>query len=153
MPVKVSNYIKVQFSVDSRIGPGLKGSQSTSTPASVLRGHVSFDELRLGSRAGLGNRREDIFLDDVDRHDFIKTLAEACQKAGELGRLGRAERDLAVRRKSDPDKLVIAARLRRETTLAIKAIAAIAHLGSSKGANGLLHRQMTKLASQIQPHS
>mgnify|MGYP001765238822 FL=1 len=28
-----------------------------------------------------GDRREDIFFDDVDRHDFIKTLAEACQKA------------------------------------------------------------------------
>ena len=27
-----------------------------------------------------GDRREKIFLDDVDRHDFIKTLAEACQK-------------------------------------------------------------------------
>ena len=26
-----------------------------------------------------GDRREDIFLDDVDRQDFIKTLAEACQ--------------------------------------------------------------------------
>ena len=29
-----------------------------------------------------GNRRDDIFLDDVDRHDFLKTLAEACQKTG-----------------------------------------------------------------------
>jgi len=29
-----------------------------------------------------GDRREDIFLDDVDRHDLIKTLAEACQKTG-----------------------------------------------------------------------
>ena len=29
-----------------------------------------------------GNRREDIFLDDVDRHDFIKTLAGACLKTG-----------------------------------------------------------------------
>ena len=28
-----------------------------------------------------GDRREDIFLNDVDRHDFLKTLAEACQKA------------------------------------------------------------------------
>ena len=28
-----------------------------------------------------GNRRQDIFLDDVDRQDFLKTLAEACQKA------------------------------------------------------------------------
>jgi REP element-mobilizing transposase RayT len=25
-----------------------------------------------------GDRREDIFIDDVDRHDFIKTLAESC---------------------------------------------------------------------------
>src|SRR5271157_6272348 len=29
-----------------------------------------------------GDRRERIFLDDVDRLDFIKTLAEACQKTG-----------------------------------------------------------------------
>ena len=29
-----------------------------------------------------GNRRERIFLDDVDRQDFLKTLAEACQKTG-----------------------------------------------------------------------
>ena len=27
-----------------------------------------------------GDRREDIFIDDVDRQDFLKTLAEACQK-------------------------------------------------------------------------
>ncbi len=29
-----------------------------------------------------GDCREDVFLDDVDRHDFLKTLAEACQKPG-----------------------------------------------------------------------
>jgi putative transposase len=29
-----------------------------------------------------GDRREKIFLDDVDRQDFIKTLAETCQKTG-----------------------------------------------------------------------
>ena len=29
-----------------------------------------------------GDQREDIFLSDVDRHDFIKTLAEACEKTG-----------------------------------------------------------------------
>ena len=28
-----------------------------------------------------GDRREDIFLDDVDRQDFLKTLAEACVKS------------------------------------------------------------------------
>ena len=27
-----------------------------------------------------GNRREDIFLDDFDRYDFLKTLTEACGK-------------------------------------------------------------------------
>jgi putative transposase len=27
-----------------------------------------------------GDRQERIFLDDIDRQDFIKTLAEACQK-------------------------------------------------------------------------
>jgi len=29
-----------------------------------------------------GDRREDIFLKDIDRHDFLKTLAEACEKTG-----------------------------------------------------------------------
>jgi hypothetical protein len=28
------------------------------------------------------DRCENIYLDDVDRQDFLKTLAEACQKAG-----------------------------------------------------------------------
>jgi REP element-mobilizing transposase RayT len=29
-----------------------------------------------------GDRQERIFLDEVDRQDFLKTLAEACQKTG-----------------------------------------------------------------------
>ena len=29
-----------------------------------------------------GDRRENIFYDDVDRHDFVRTLGEACQKTG-----------------------------------------------------------------------
>ena len=29
-----------------------------------------------------GDRKKAIFLDDVDRQDFLKTLAEACQKTG-----------------------------------------------------------------------
>ena len=58
-------------------------------------------------------------LDDVDRHDFIKTLADACQKTGWLA---------------------IAERLRKETTLSIKAIAARVQLGSSRSANARLHR-------------
>jgi hypothetical protein len=62
--------------------------------------------------------------------------------AEELKGLGWAEADLKSRRKNDPDKLEIGARLRRETTLTIKAIAARVGLGSSKGANANLHRHM-----------
>jgi REP element-mobilizing transposase RayT len=29
-----------------------------------------------------GDRKKDIYGDDVDRQDFLKTLAEACQKTG-----------------------------------------------------------------------
>jgi hypothetical protein len=52
--------------------------------------------------------------------------------AEELHRLGWTESELAARPKSDPNKLKIAARLRNETTLTIKSIAAKAHLGSTK---------------------
>jgi hypothetical protein len=34
-----------------------------------------------------GDRCENIYLDDVDRQDFLKTLAEACEKTG-AGRSG-----------------------------------------------------------------
>ena len=29
-----------------------------------------------------GDRKKDIYVDDVDRHDFLKTLAETCRKTG-----------------------------------------------------------------------
>jgi hypothetical protein len=51
---------------------------------------------------------------------------------------------LLARRKSDPLKLGMAARLKRATTLSIKGIAARVHLGTSKaanGRNGLLHER------------
>ena len=60
----------------------------------------------------------------------------------ELQRHGWCERDLAARRKKDPAKLAIAARLRRETTLPLKAIAARLWLGTSNSANGKLHQFM-----------
>ncbi len=50
--------------------------------------------------------------------------------------------DLAARRKSDPGKLALAARLRKETTLTVKRIAALVHLGTSKSANVRLHSYM-----------
>ena len=128
-----------------------------------------------------GDRREEIYHDDVDRQDFLKTLAEACQKtdwqvhayclmrnhfhlvvasvsgglrqetainkgdrivAEELQRLQWTEEDLRRRRKNDPGKLRIAARLRRETILSLKSIATRVGLGSSKSANAKLHTWM-----------
>jgi hypothetical protein len=62
--------------------------------------------------------------------------------AEELDRLSWTESDLVGRRKSDPIKLALAARLRQETTLPLKAIAARVKLGSSKSANANLHRWM-----------
>jgi hypothetical protein len=62
--------------------------------------------------------------------------------AEELQRQGWQPDDLVTRRKNDPAKLAIAARLRRETTLPLKAIAARVHLGTSKTANTKLHKYM-----------
>ena len=64
--------------------------------------------------------------------------------AEELQRLGWQEADLVSRPKGDPAKLAIAMRLRRETTLSIKAIAARLHLGTSKSANIRLHVAMNQ---------
>lgn len=62
--------------------------------------------------------------------------------AEDLKGLGWTEADLTARRKSDPLKVAIAARLRKETTLALKAIAGRVHLGTSKRANTNLHNWM-----------
>ena len=115
--------------------------------------------------------REDIFLDDVDHQELLKTLAEACQKTGwqvhayrenhsgelhretaepkahriiaqEMARLGWEEPDLACGLKNDPRKLAIAVRLRKETTLPIKWIAARLQMGTTKSARSMLHRWM-----------
>ena len=63
----------------------------------------------------------------------------------ELSRLGWSRAELAARRKNDPGKLALAARLCQETTLSSKGIAARVHLGTSKSANARLHQFMTPL--------
>jgi len=60
--------------------------------------------------------------------------------AEELSHRGWTESDLAARRRSDPGKLAIAVRLRNETTLPVKWIAARVHIGTAKGANSVLRR-------------
>ena len=54
----------------------------------------------------------------------------------ELKRWGWKEKDLPVRRKSDPEKLAIAAGLRTETILSIPRIAVRLHLGSAQKRKG-----------------
>lgn len=51
--------------------------------------------------------------------------------AEELARRGWTAEDLVRRRKTDPEKVAIARRLRRETTLSLRWIAAALHMGSS----------------------
>ena len=68
--------------------------------------------------------------------------------AAELKRLGWTEADLAARRKSDPLKLAVATRLRKETTLSLKAMAKRVQLGTAKGANTNLHKWMHAQAPQ-----
>ena len=62
----------------------------------------------------------------------------------------------ATRRRSDPGKLAIAARLRSETTLPIKWIAARVQIGTAKGAKSVLHhlaqsQDQRKTASALEP--
>jgi len=71
--------------------------------------------------------------------------------AEELGRLGWKEADLLPRRKSDPAKLGIAARLRRERTLPSKAIARRVHLGTSRSPNIRLHAAVRAMAPAADP--
>ena len=69
--------------------------------------------------------------------------------AEELRRLGWSAEDLVRRPKNDPAKLAIAVRLRRETTLTIKAIAARVHLGTYNTANARLHQAMKERRARL----
>jgi len=60
----------------------------------------------------------------------------------ELRRLGWHESDLTRRSKGDPEKIALAARLRRETTLTIQQIAQRVHRGTSRSANARFHAWM-----------
>jgi hypothetical protein len=112
-----------------------------------------------------------------DRQDFLKTLAEACQKTGwrvqaycligelrqetaaakaerllgeELRRRGWQEAGLAARRTSDAGKLEVAGRLRRETTLSLKQIVERLHLATPRSAS-VRPRRATKAPTRPAP--
>lgn len=64
----------------------------------------------------------------------------------ELERLGWSADDLAARRKGDPQKLQIAQRLRRETTMTLAWIAGRLHMGVPSHLACLLHRRNKQAA-------
>jgi hypothetical protein len=68
----------------------------------------------------------------------------------EVQRRGWQEQDLVSRRKNDHARLEIAARLRRQTALSLREIAALVHLGTSKTANSNL-REHTRGATAKDP--
>jgi hypothetical protein len=69
----------------------------------------------------------------------------------ELQRLGWTRVDLEKRNRSAPEKLELAARLRRETTWTIREIAQRLHLGSWKSATTRLHSLKPKQAPHGTP--
>jgi putative transposase len=101
-----------------------------------LGGEVFKRQMLLRMESGLGEHHSGQLRQQAAEARAERIVAE------ELRRRGWSEADLAQRRKSDPDKLAIAARLRRETSLTVKAIATRVHLGTSKGANRNLHHFM-----------
>ena len=91
-----------------------------------------------------GNQREDIFRDDQDRQKFLSTLGEACAKTEwhlrkEIERLGWDEDQLRARRKGHRSKVMLARRLRQETTMTLKWIAARLQMGTWTYVSNLLN--------------
>jgi hypothetical protein len=87
------------------------------------------------------------------QHHFGQIRLEVAQAKAEriigeeLHRLGWQQADLASRRKRDPSKLEIALRLRKETTLSVKQIAARLQLGTPASASVCLLAAMRKTTS------
>jgi hypothetical protein len=73
------------------------------------------------------------------KRESAETKAERIIRQ-ELKRLGWQDGELSERPKSEPAKLALAARLRRETTLTLPWLAARLHAGTWKSLNAKLHR-------------
>jgi hypothetical protein len=76
-------------------------------------------------------------LDDADRHDFLKTLAEAIRR-GEMKRRGWKEPEPRRRPKSDGAKMEMAARRSRESTSTLANIAERLQMGSQRSLGSML---------------
>ena len=76
--------------------------------------------------------------------ELRRESAEAEAERIKWQRLGWTRADLEQRNRSAPEKLELAARLRRETTLTIREIAQRLHLGSWKSATARLQNLKRK---------
>ena len=85
-----------------------------------------------------GDRRDDIFLDDVDRQDYLKTLAETCQKTGFQVHAYCLMRNHFHRVLETPNANLVAGMAGHRNP--VKWIAARVVLGTSKSANKNLHQ-------------
>ena len=87
-----------------------------------------------------GERRKDIFKDDLDRKAGRKRPGASCgRNSGGVG--GWREEELARMRKGDQVEVKLAQRLRRETTMSLKWIARRLQMGSWTYVSNLLHEK------------
>ena len=105
-----------------------------------------------------GDQREDIFKDDEDHQRFLFTLGEACGKTEwqvgkEIRRVGWAEEGLRGRRKGHRVKVLLARRLRQETTVSLEWIAQRLDMGSWTYVSNLLQAppQVEPQAQEVLP--
>jgi hypothetical protein len=126
-----------------RLWPGEEGSLKALRRGWRLDGE-EFEQRQLEALNG-----------QAGRHHFGQIRLEAGRAKAqriiseELCRLGWQELDLASRRKRDPGELGIALRLRRETTLSVREIAARLHLGPQASASVCLLAAMRKATSGV----
>ena len=131
--------MKPTYATFARSLPALRAQETDPEVLKALRrgwclGSGDFKrEMLLRMESGLGEHHSGELHREVADAKAERIVAE------ELKRQGWQEQDLLTRPRSDPIKLELAARLRRETTLTVKAIAARVHLGTSKAANTKLH--------------
>lgn len=110
-----------------------------------------FAAVRRGWCLGTAEFRQNLldrFGDTKREHHTLEIARENAQSRADriiqehLARLGWSAADLERRPKGDPEKLALAACLRRETTLTVKQIAERLSLGTTKSATTTLHRWM-----------
>jgi REP element-mobilizing transposase RayT len=130
-----------EFERRMRVRRGAQDEEEAESLRRIRRGWcLGSEEFRRQSLARIEGQTSEYHAGEL-RRESAEAKAERLIRA-ELERLGWQESDLAERRKNAPEKLALAARLRQETTLPLKWIAARVKLGTSKGANANLHLWM-----------